>query len=187
MPMQPTRLGRFVLIREIGSGGMGTVYMAYDDHLDRKVALKILSNAKPRGRRRRTQILREARAAARVAHPNVISIYEVGEADGLIYIAMEYVDGGTLLQWQRRGGHTWQEILAMYLQAGEGLLAAQDAGVVHRDFKPDEVTQCRRRRKKWYAGGVRTCCGWPELVPAVPHLLGQPAIVRTASGQSTDC
>lgn len=134
--VQTTRLGRFMLLKEIGSGGMGTVFAAYDEQLDRKVALKILRKPRVGSARQRLQILREARAAARISHPNVVSIYEVNEADGLIHIAMEYVEGETLLKWQAKGGHQWRDILGLYLQVGMALQAAHDADVVHRDIKP---------------------------------------------------
>jgi len=137
--VQTTRLGRFMLLKEIGSGGMGTVFAAYDEQLDRKVALKILRKPRVGSARQRLQILREARAAARISHPNVVSIYEVNEADGLIHIAMEYVEGETLLKWQAKGGHQWRDILGLYLQVGMALQAAHDADVVHRDFKPDHI------------------------------------------------
>jgi serine/threonine protein kinase len=137
--VQPTRLGRFVLMHELGAGGMGTVFAAYDERLDRKVALKILSQSQNGGPLLRAQIIREARAAGRISHPNVIAIYEVGESDDQIYIAMEFVDGSTLYKWQQAGGHGWQETLAMYLQVGEALVAAHAAKVVHRYFKPDNV------------------------------------------------
>ena len=137
--VQTSRVGRFTLIREIGSGGMGSVFVAYDEQLDRRVALKILSHAPAGIHKKRARTLREARAAARVSHPNIIAVYEVGEVEGNIYIAMEYVEGSTLLQWQTQNNRSWSEIVAMYLQAGEALLAAHEAGVVHRDFKPDNV------------------------------------------------
>lgn len=146
--VQTTRVGRFTLIREIGSGGMGSVFLAYDEQLDRRVALKILSQAPAGIHKKRARTLREARAAGRVSHPNIIAVYEVGEVDGNIYIAMEYVEGTTLLQWQTQRSRAWGEIVAMYLQAGEALLAAHEAGVVHRDFKPDNVLVGRDERPR---------------------------------------
>ena len=146
--VQTTRVGRFTLIREIGSGGMGSVFLAYDEQLDRRVALKILSQAPAGIHKKRARTLREARAAGRVSHPNIIAVYEVGEVEGNIYIAMEYVEGTTLLQWQTQSSRSWGEIVAMYLQAGEALLAAHAAGVVHRDFKPDNVLVGRDERPR---------------------------------------
>ena len=137
--VRTTKIGRFLLIRELGSGGMGSVYSAYDEQLDRKVALKLLKTQRAGSLKQRHLIVREARAAARVSHPNVISIYEVNEADGQIHIAMEYVEGQTLRQWQRQEKRPWRELLGMYLQIGEGLKAAHAANIVHRDFKPENV------------------------------------------------
>ena len=137
--VRTTRIGRFSLLREIGSGGMGTVFAAYDEQLDRKVALKILRKPRAGSERQRNQILREARAAARVAHPCVVSVYEVSEADGLIHIAMEFVEGETLHAWQSKGAHHWRQILSMYIQVGQALQAAHEVDVVHRDFKPENV------------------------------------------------
>lgn len=134
--VRTTRIGRFSLLCEIGAGGMGTVFAAYDEQLDRKVALKILRKPRSGSDRQRLQILREARAAARVSHPNVVSVYEVNDTDGLIHIAMEYIDGETLHAWQSKGGHHWRQILSMYIQVGHALQAAHEVDVVHRERKP---------------------------------------------------
>lgn len=131
------RLGRFVLLRELGSGGMGTVFAAYDEQLDRKVALKLLHTAVTDSDERR-RVLREAQAMARVSHPNVVQVYDVGEIHGRVFIAMEYIEGGTLSAWQKTA-QSWQATLRLYHQAGSGLLAAHCTGLVHRDFKPDNV------------------------------------------------
>jgi serine/threonine-protein kinase len=147
------RIGRYAVLRQLGEGGMGVVLAAYDEELDRKAALKLLrdrpggagENAGEHASERRIRILREAQAMARVSHPNVVQVYEVGEfsqpgaPDSHIFIAMEYIDGETLHAWQNRPGRAWVEILRMYLQAGQGLLAAHQSGLVHRDFKPDNV------------------------------------------------
>lgn len=134
-----TKLSHFVLLNPLGAGAMGSVFAAYDEKLDRRVALKLVHSPTDAHRQIRERTLREARAIARISHPNVISVFEVGESDQLVYIAMEYVDGETLLAWQERGGHSWQETLDMYLRAGSGLEAAHRASVVHRDFKPENV------------------------------------------------
>ena len=136
---EPVRIGRFPLIRRLGAGGMGAVYAAYDELLDRKVALKIMhpDRSSSVGQRQRTLV--EARALARVTHPSIVTVYEVGEADNNIYISMEFIDGKTLSDWCRDARRTWREILEMYLQAGAGLQAAHQAGIVHRDFKPSKV------------------------------------------------
>ena len=134
-----TKIGHFILLNQLGAGGMGSVFAAYDEKLDRRVALKLIHRPTEDSQPLRQQTLREARAIARVSHPNVIAVYEVGESYQFVYIAMEYIDGETLHKWQARGGHAWKETLDLYLHAGAGLDAAHRAGVVHRDFKPENV------------------------------------------------
>jgi tetratricopeptide (TPR) repeat protein len=131
-------VGRYVVLSLLGSGGMGVVYAAYDPELDRKVALKLLHHEKaaPEGRRR---LLREAQAMARLTHPAVVTVHDVGEHEGRVFIAMEYVDGVTMREWLRGSVRPWREVLSIYLRAGRGLVAAHALGLVHRDFKPDNV------------------------------------------------
>ncbi len=130
------RLGRYTLLEQLGRGGMGVVFTAYDEELDRKVAIKFLLHAHADDR---AALLSEAQAMARLAHPNVIHVYEVGEGfDHHVYIAMEFVRGQSLRAWSQVT-RPWPEVLAMFLQAGRGLAAAHQAGVVHCDFKPDNV------------------------------------------------
>jgi serine/threonine protein kinase len=118
---------------------MSTVYRAYDPELDRQIALKLVTrweDADPEGPAR---LVREARAMAKINHPNVAAVHDVGLfADG-VYIAMELIEGPSLEEWARATARPWTEILRMYLLAGRGLAAAHDAGLVHRDFKPDNV------------------------------------------------
>lgn len=135
---EPARIGRYVVIKRIGAGGMGVVYAAYDDKLDRKVAVKLLRPGYgPVTETARQRLLREAQAIARLSHRSVIQVYEVGTHEDEVFIAMEYVEGSTLKQWQP--SRDWREILARYLDAGRGLCAAHAAGIVHRDFKADNV------------------------------------------------
>ena len=132
----PEQIGRFRVLRRLGAGGMGVVFAGFDLELDRKVAIKLLLVDRGEGSIGRTRMMREAQAMARLSHPNVIQIYEVGAFRGQIFLAMEYVSGRTLDAWQSARRRPWREILAMYLQAGRGLAAAHAAGIIHRDFKP---------------------------------------------------
>lgn len=134
-------LSHYVIVGHLGEGGMGVVYAAYDPRLDRKIALKFLRDVgvgaayeEARGR-----ILREAQAMARLSHPNVIAVYDVGVFEGQIYVAMEFVEGVTLRAWQQERTRPIADIVTMYTQAGRGLAAAHAQGIVHRDFKPDNV------------------------------------------------
>jgi serine/threonine protein kinase len=115
---------------------MGTVYAAYDPKLDRQVAIKVLRASLEGGSTAQARLVREAQALARVAHPNVVAVHEVGERQGEIYIVMEFVRGETLRQWIRAKPRRWREVVDIYAQAGRGLAAAHAAGVIHRDFKP---------------------------------------------------
>ncbi|MEZ4450250.1 MAG: serine/threonine-protein kinase [Nannocystaceae bacterium] len=132
-------LGRYVVLGALGQGGMGVVFAAYDPELERKVAIKILLDRKSVDETEgRAWLFREAQAMAQLAHPNVVGIHDVGAVDGPLYIAMEYVEGETLGEWLKTP-RRWREILEIFLQAGEGLQAAHAAGLVHRDFKADNV------------------------------------------------
>jgi tetratricopeptide (TPR) repeat protein len=132
-------VGRYVVIDVLGEGGMGVVYAAFDPELDRKIAVKLLrGEADDEGSGGASRLLREGRAIAKLAHPNVVTVFDVGTHEGSVFVAMELVDGQSLDVWLRQP-HTWREVLAIYLQAGAGLVAAHAAGIVHRDFKPANV------------------------------------------------
>ncbi|MCX4243052.1 serine/threonine-protein kinase [Paraliomyxa miuraensis] len=136
-----TKAGRYMVLDRVGSGGMGVVYAAFDAELDRKVALKVLhARAKPGtntdGYKR---LMREAQAMGKLSHPNVITVYDVGTFEGRVFIAMEFIDGPTLRGWLAQNPREWTEIVDVFVKAGRGLAAAHAAGLVHRDFKPDNV------------------------------------------------
>jgi tetratricopeptide (TPR) repeat protein/predicted Ser/Thr protein kinase len=137
----PDRVGRFIPLKVLGQGGMGVVYAAYDPDLDRKVALKLMlaTGESADLEAGRARLLREAQAMARVSHPHVIPVFEVGTWGEQVFVAMEFVDGGTLRSWLEERPRSWREVLEKFLAAGQGLAAAHAAGVVHRDFKPANV------------------------------------------------
>jgi len=135
-------IGRYEVLRPIGAGGMGVVYAARDCKLRRTVALKMLRPGETvdvAEEKMRKRLLREARAMAQLSHPNVLAVYDVGELDGKVFLAMELVEGGTLTHWLREKKRSWREVLDIFLAAARGLSAAHAAGLIHRDFKPDNV------------------------------------------------
>jgi tetratricopeptide (TPR) repeat protein/predicted Ser/Thr protein kinase len=134
-----TRLGRYVVLEEIGAGGMGLVFAAYDPELNRKVALKLMKPTQRERARKRGRLLKEAQALAKLAHPNVITVYDVGTLDERVFVAMELVEGDTLKGWLQSAKRRWDEVLSVFVPAGRGLSAAHAAGLIHRDFKPDNV------------------------------------------------
>jgi predicted Ser/Thr protein kinase len=135
-PVLGNTLGRYRLERELGAGGMGVVHAAFDPDLERRVALKVLRSE---GGEARQRLLREARALARLTHPNVVTVHEVGSATGRDYVAMELIEGETLADWLKAAPRTHAEVVAAFTAAGRGLAAAHAAGLVHRDFKPHNV------------------------------------------------
>ncbi len=128
-------VGRYLVLELIGSGGMGVVYAAYDPTLHRRIALKLVRDRHGDGAER---LLREAQALAQVSHPNVVAVLDVGTFGDRVFLAMELIDGMTLAEWQQPRLH-WRAIVDAYLQAGRGLIAAHDKGLLHRDFKPGNV------------------------------------------------
>ena len=126
-------VGRYRILTLLGEGGMGRVFEAYDPKLRRTVAIKVLRDeSSPR-------LLREAQTLARLTHPNIVEIHDIGVDDGALYIAMDLVDGAPIPRWRAVQTRTWSEVVEVFQQAGAGLVAAHRAGIVHRDFKPSNV------------------------------------------------
>jgi tetratricopeptide (TPR) repeat protein len=140
-------IGRYIVLGLLGKGGMGVVYSAYDPELDRKVALKLLRVIP--GRKgtdldaKRLRLLREAKAIARLSHPSVVVVYDVGTYQDQVFIAMELVDGMTATRWRDTDKPSWRQVLDVFKAAGEGIAAAHAADLIHRDFKPDNVMVTR--------------------------------------------
>ena len=151
------RVDRYIVLDRLGSGGMGTVFRAYDPKLDRRIALKVLDGGAPGER--------EARTLAQLNHPNVVTVHDVGEHDGTGYIAMELVDGESLSEWFGRGPHPVGKILDVFGQAGRGLAAAHAAGLVHRDFKPANVLLGKDGQARVVDFGVARTVGGGDTHP----------------------
>ena len=133
------KVDRFTVIDKLGEGGMGVVLAAYDPLLDRRIALKLLRPGSLGSQLARKRMIREAQAMAQLSHPNVLPIFDAGVVHDQVFIAMEFVDGQNLMQWAGLAKRSWREVLEVYIRAGRGLEAAHDAGLVHRDFKPENV------------------------------------------------
>jgi tetratricopeptide (TPR) repeat protein len=167
-PKRGDSIGRFVVLGVLGRGGMGVVYSAYDPHLDRKVAIKLLTQAMHSAADATVRLLREAQAMAKINHVNVIKVHEVGTFNEQIYLAMEFADAGTLRDWLEKPASIGK-ILEVFVLAGRGLVAAHGVGLVHRDFKPDNVLLSR-------AGGVQvTDFGLVSVIDALPRAASVPA------------
>ncbi|MCB9568017.1 MAG: serine/threonine protein kinase [Myxococcales bacterium] len=164
----PQKIGRHLILGRLGEGGMGVVYAAYDPELDRRLAIKVIP-IRPRraaGEDRETaraRVLREAQAMARVSHPNVVAVFDVGVLDEQVYIAMELVEGESLGAWLERARRPWRSIVELLIAAGEGLAAAHDAGLIHRDFKPDNVLVDPRGRVRVADFGLARASAGPAL------------------------
>src|SRR5206468_12754431 len=133
------KLGRYQICSQLGVGGMGEVYLAQDTRLDRKVALKILPAEVATDRSRMNRFVQEAKAASALNHPNIITIYEIDQTESVHFIAAEFIDGETLRLRMRNAPMKPSEVLDIAAQIASELVAAQAAGIVHRELKPEHV------------------------------------------------
>lgn len=179
-----SRLGRYVIRRQVGKGGMGAVYEAHDPRLDRTVAIKVLTleHSESHGKAGpKARFLREARSMANLSHENVVTVYDVQELEGVCVIAMDFVDGCTLRDWVLGDKRSWQEIVDVFILAGRGLEAAHEAKIVHRDFKPENVLVAK-------SGEVKvTDFGLARQVPAVTLAPTQPEGHKARFRHTPDC
>ena len=162
-------IGRYVVLGLVGRGGMGDVYAAYDPELDRKIAVKLLRARASAGQSTsegRTRLLREAQAIAKLSHPNVVVVYDVGTFGEAVFIAMEFIDGDTVRYWLNVSPRDWREVLRVFVAAGRGLAAAHDAGLIHRDFKPDNVMVGRDGKVRVMDFGLARQSGVADPFPA---------------------
>jgi serine/threonine protein kinase len=161
-------VGRYRIIRRLGAGGMGTVFLAHDIAMDRRVALKLVTESHGFvSRKVHKRMLREARALARLAHPNVVAAYDVGIAGEQLYVAMEYVEGCTLSAWLGVQPRSIHERLEVLVQAGRGISAAHCAGIIHRDLKPANIMVGSDGRVRVVDFGLARVEGGPTAESAV--------------------
>jgi len=180
MPLAPgSRLGRFEIASILGEGAMGIVYLAHDPHIDRPVALKTLrqeASLGEHGAEVKSRFLKEAKLAGRLAHPNIVTIYEAGEDKGVTYIAMEYVDGLSLTQWLAAHHEvSYAERLDIVRKVAQALEHAHERGVLHRDIKPGNVLLARDGRVKVADFGIGKLLSGTGDLTRTGQMIGSPA------------
>jgi len=188
------RVGRYVLKKRLGAGGMGVVYKATDSELGRDVAIKMIKSGTSSDR-----LKREAQALARLDHPNVVTVYDVGEQDGRVFVAMELIDGANFHQWCDERERTTEEIMRVLLEAANGIIAAHEAGMIHRDLKPDNIFISKSGAVSVGDFGLARDAsdddtkGFDSMSPAASltktgHVLGTPAYMapEQADGEATE-
>jgi formylglycine-generating enzyme required for sulfatase activity/tRNA A-37 threonylcarbamoyl transferase component Bud32 len=185
-------VGRYIVIGKVGAGAMGLVLAAYDPELDRKIALKLLRPRRDRDAlhpeehaRLRARLGNEARALARLSHPNLISIHDVGVHEQEVYLAMEFMAGGTLREWLQRPGRSRREVLSTFQEIGRGLAAAHSAGLVHRDLKPENILFDAAGRPKIADFGLARLMEPAPDVPGADAAAAQPTSTFSSRSLAT--
>jgi serine/threonine protein kinase/tetratricopeptide (TPR) repeat protein len=179
------QLGPYRLLREVGGGGMGTVYEAEDARLGRRVAVKLLPPEYSRDRKAKERFLREARTAAGVDHPNLCTVHDVGESDGRLYIVLSFYEGETLRERIRRGPLPIAEARVLAIQVARGLTRAHEAGIVHRDIKPANVMLTRRGEAKILDFGIARLQGDEASLTRTGASWGTPAYMSPEQARGT--
>jgi tRNA A-37 threonylcarbamoyl transferase component Bud32 len=157
------RIGRFRVLEKLGEGGMGQVYAAFDPELDRRVAIKVLHSEHSETHEGRERLLREAQALARVSHPNVVQVFEVGVHQDHVFVAMEYVRGESMAaRLEHSTPSEWSDVLRLFIAAGHGLAAVHAAGLVHRDFKPANTVVGEDGRARILDFGLARVSAWSD-------------------------
>jgi serine/threonine protein kinase len=167
-PLPVKTIAHYRIVAPIGAGGMGAVYKAYDNKLQRTVALKLLPSEYVSQQDRRRRFFQEARAASALSHPHILTIYEVGEDNGTPYIAMEYVEGQTLRQKIKSNGLQLKEALDIAIQIAAGLTRAHESGIIHRDLKPENLMLSRDGYAKILDFGLAKQIEPPTTTDSVP-------------------
>ncbi len=179
----PKTLGHYIIGRKIGEGGMGEVYQGEDTRLLRRVAIKIIPVSSSYSTSENQSLLNEARMASAINHPNICTIYDVGEYEAYFYIVMEYIAGHTLAQeLNRRGALPEQEVVAISLQVCEALAAAHEQGIIHRDIKPDNIMLCENGLVKIMDFGLARLLNAPSVALAQTRIPGSDPRERLTSG-----
>ncbi len=171
---------RYAVERRLGSGAMGTVFLAHDRALNRKVAIKRVKGVATAERRERLRA--EAQTMAQLSHPNVASVFDVGEDEQGLFVAMQWVDGGTARDWLSQTPRSWREIVKMFIEAGNGLAAAHAANIVHRDFKPSNVLVASNGEVRVTDFGLASFSLSPSVTPALVEPLNAYGTWLTQSG-----
>jgi Tol biopolymer transport system component/predicted Ser/Thr protein kinase len=190
-----TRLGAYEITSQIGEGGMGVVYKAHDTRLNRPVAVKFLSNElADADARRRFQM--EAQTASSLNHPHIVTVYDAGEYEGRQYLITEFIDGGTLKHWARNEKRTWRQVVDLLAGVADGLAAAHEAGILHRDIKPDNILITKGGSAKLADFGLAKLAGGQvDLTQALTRGPTQPGMIigtipymspEQASGEKLD-